>query len=242
MDTILILLKLLSAHIIADFFLQFDRLCQGKREKGVNGIIAQAIHALIHALCAYLLLADWGQWLIPVVIFITHFIIDTIKIKWHGNNTVGFLIDQLAHVAVIIGLWWGTYADSSCLQECLINPMHSTKFWAVLIGYMLVLKPSSLLIGMFIRGWTPSNMQTFGMPSAGRWIGYIERVLIVTFVLTDNIAAVGFLMAAKSIFRFGDLNKAREVKITEYVLLGTLASFTIALLVGFAIKNTCLLN
>lgn len=237
MNAILILLKLLAAHIIADFFLQFDKLCQGKQEKGINGIIAQAIHALIHAVCAYLLLADWTQWIIPVVIFITHFIIDTAKIKWHGNNTVGFLVDQLAHVAVIAGLWWGIYADPSIIQGVLTSPVHSTKFWAVLIGYMLVLKPSSLLISMFIKGWTPSTMQAFGMPSAGRWIGYIERVLIVTFVLTDNIAAVGFLLAAKSIFRFGDLNKAREVKITEYVLLGTLASFTIALLTGFAIYH-----
>lgn len=236
MDIMLILLKLLSAHIIADFFLQFDRLCQGKHEKGANGIIAQAIHALIHAMCAYLLLADWSQRLIPVVIFVTHFIIDTVKIKWHGNNTVGFLIDQLAHVAVIIGLWWSTYADPSIVLTNLSIPLHSIKFWSVLIGYMLVLKPSSLLIGMFIRNWTPSNMQSFGMPIAGRWIGYIERVLTLTFVITGNIEAVGFLLAAKSIFRFGDLNKAREVKITEYVLLGTLASFSIALLVGFAIN------
>lgn len=236
MGTILILLKLLSAHIIADFFLQFDRLCQGKYEKGANGVIAQAIHALIHAICAYLLLADWTQWLIPVVIFVTHFIIDTVKIKWHGNNTVGFLVDQLAHVAVIIGLWWSTYADPGFVQASLSTPLHSIKFWSVLIGYMLVLKPSSLLIGMFIRGWTPSNMQSFGMPTAGRWIGYIERVLILTFVISGNIEGVGFLLAAKSIFRFGDLNKAREVKITEYVLLGTLASFTIALLVGFTIN------
>ena len=85
-------------------------------------------------------------------------------------------------------------------------------------------------------------MQSQGMPFAGAWIGYIERVLILTFVITDNIEGVGFLLAAKSIFRFGDLNKTREIKITEYVLLGTLASFTIALLVAFTLKNTFLLN
>ena len=75
------------------------------------------------------------------------------------------------------------------------------------------------------------------MPRAGEWIGYIERVLILTFVITGNIEAVGFLLAAKSVFRFGDLNKAKEIKITEYVLLGTLASFTIALLVAFALGS-----
>lgn len=234
---LIILLKLLSAHVIADFFLQFDWLCQGKQEKGISGLRAQAIHALIHAACAYLLLADWTGWIIPLVIFITHFFIDIVKVKWFNSSTIAFLIDQAAHVVVIVGLWWAMYADHSMLQAWLSNPILTQKFWILFIGYMLVLKPSSLLIGMFIKGWTPSNsMQLQGMPNAGKWIGYIERVLVLTFVITGNIEAVGFLLAAKSIFRFGDLNKAREIKITEYVLLGTLSSFSIALLIGFTIN------
>lgn len=234
---LIILLKLLSAHIIADFFLQFDWVCDSKHEKGARGITAQAIHALIHAACAYLLLADWCGWVIPLVIFVTHFVIDIIKVKWFSGSTVAFLIDQLAHIAVIVVLWWAVYADQGTAQTWLSSLMLSHKFWAVLIGYMLVFKPASLLIGMFIRNWTPvNNAQLQGMPNAGKWIGYIERLLVLTFVITGHIEGVGFLLAAKSIFRFGDLNKAREIKVTEYVLLGTLASFSIALLVGFGIN------
>ena len=237
MMNILLLLKLLSSHVIADFFLQFDWLCKGKRKEGMRGIAFQAIHALIHAACAYLLVGDWGGWIIPLVIFITHFIIDIAKVKWFPTSTIAFLIDQLAHIAVLIGLWWALYVNQSIGMTWVNDVAQSSTFWAILIGYMLMLKPSSLLISMFIRGWTPSNgMQTQGMPNAGKWIGYIERVLILTFVITGNIEGVGFLLAAKSIFRFGDLNKAREIKITEYVLLGTLASFSIALLTGFAIN------
>lgn len=237
MTNILLLLKLLSSHVIADFFLQFDRLCKGKREEGMRGITFQAIHALIHAGCAYLLVGDWGGWIIPLVIFITHFIIDITKVKWFPTSTIAFLVDQLAHIAVMTGLWWTLYADQATGLTWVTDIAQSDTFWAILIGYMLMLKPSSLLISMFIKGWTPSNgMQAQGMPNAGKWIGYIERVLILTFVITGNIEAVGFLLAAKSIFRFGDLNKAREIKITEYVLLGTLASFSIALLTGFAVN------
>lgn len=233
---LLILLKLLASHVIADFFLQFDWLCKGKHKQGLNGIVFQGIHALIHAACAYLLVGDWWGWIMPLVIFTTHIIIDITKVKWFSTSTIAFLIDQLAHIAVIIGLWWILYAPQDISLAWVDGIVHSSTFWAILIGYMLVLKPSSLLIGMFIKGWTPSNgMQAQGMPNAGKWIGYIERVLILTFIITGNIEAVGFLLAAKSIFRFGDLNKAREIKITEYVLLGTLASFSIALLIGFAI-------
>ena len=231
------LFKLLLAHVIADFFLQFDKLCQAKHKAGREAFIAQAVHALIHALCAYLLLADWCGWIVPLVIFVTHFIIDTLKIKWDGSGTPGFLTDQLAHVTVIVMLWWTLQADHAQVTGWLTDVLNSKQLWAVLIGYLIVLKPASILIGTFIRGWIPSNnMQAQGMPRAGAWIGYIERVLIVTFVITGNIEAVGFLLAAKSIFRFGDLNKAREIKITEYVLLGTLASFSLALLVAFALK------
>lgn len=232
-----ILLRLLAAHLMADFFLQFDWIAKGKFAKGAKGQLILAIHSLIHAVTAYVMVGQWNQWVIPALIFATHFIIDTAKVRLDGKGLWGFLFDQACHVGVILLLWWSVYADKSELLCQLAAIGSSRALWTVVVAYMLVLKPTSILIGIFINRWTPSNgMQSHGMPLAGAWIGYIERVLIVTFVLTDSIEAVGFLLAAKSIFRFGDLSRAREVKITEYVLLGTLASFTAALLVAFSAK------
>ncbi|ROT09690.1 hypothetical protein EEL49_04750 [Muribaculaceae bacterium Isolate-104 (HZI)] len=74
-----------------------------------------------------------------------------------------------------------------------------------------------------------------GLPNAGKWIGYLERILILTFIFTGNIEGVGFLLAAKSVFRFGELNRAKDIKTTEYVLIGTFASFTIAIMLGFGV-------
>ena len=45
-------------------------------------------------------------------------------------------------------------------------------------------------------------------------------------------------LAAKSVFRFGDLNKAKDIKTTEYVMLGTMTSFAIAIIVGLLVKGT----
>ena len=47
---------------------------------------------------------------------------------------------------------------------------------------------------------------------------------------------VGFLLAAKSVFRFGDLNKAIDIKTTQYVVLGTMTSFKIAIIIGLLVK------
>jgi len=100
-----------------------------------------------------------------------------------------------------------------------------------------VLKPSSILLCSFLDKWTPASPNTQSLPNAGQWIGYIERVLILTFVLIGSIEGVGFQLFAKSVFRFGELNKAKEIRTTEYVLIGTLASFTIAILTGLAVSR-----
>ena len=77
---------------------------------------AQLAHAFIHALSAYILLADWKNWIIPLVIFVSHLIIDVLKSRLHGKGTVSFLCDQLVHILVIILLWWWLYADK--IQAC----------------------------------------------------------------------------------------------------------------------------
>lgn len=69
----------------------------------------------------------------------------------------------------------------------------------------------------------------------GNGLGILNVSFILTFILTGNAEGIGFLLAAKSIFRFGELSKAQEIKTTEYVLIGTFASFTIAILIGFGV-------
>lgn len=50
-----------------------------------------------------------------------------------------------------------------------------------------------------------------------------------------QFAAIGFLLAAKSIFRFGDLRESSDCKRTEYILFGTFLSFTLAVLLGVGV-------
>ena len=208
-----LLLRLLSAHLLADFFLQSDKLCKAKNESGKKGVIAQLAHAFIHALSAYILLADWKNWIIPLVIFVSHLIIDVLKSRLHGKGTVAFLCDQSVHILVIILLWWWLYADNTQAYGWLASMISSKQLWAAIVAYLIITKPASVLISKFIKNWTPSNnMQGQGMPRAGEWIGYIERVLILTFVITGNIEAVGFLLAAKVCFSLWRLEQSKGDK------------------------------
>ncbi|WP_049773522.1 MULTISPECIES: hypothetical protein [Oceanithermus] len=65
-----------------------------------------------------------------------------------------------------------------------------------------------------------------GLAQAGRWIGYLERLMILTMILAGAYNGVGFVFAGKAIARF----QSREQ--TEYYLLGTFASFAWAVFWG----------
>lgn len=55
----------------------------------------------------------------------------------------------------------------------------------------------------------------------GKWIGILERILILMFLLSNQLASIGFIIAVKSLARF----KMMENKIfSEYFLIGTLMS------------------
>lgn len=231
-----ILLRLLFAHILSDFVFQCDKICDGKQGKTKKKYAYQLLHSSIHALMAYLFVADWSNWIIPLVIFVSHLLMDYIKVEYMKKDVTSFVIDQLVHIAVIVILWLSLFEhDGRFCQELFKTEWNSLNIWSIIIAYLLILKPASVFLSLFIKKWTPSATTEKSLPNAGIWIGYFERILILTFILTGNAEGIGFLLAAKSIFRFGELSKAQEIKTTEYVLIGTLASFTIAILIGFAV-------
>ena len=106
METFVILIKLLCAHLCADFIFQTDCINNGKRKQGANGIVYLLVHALTHGLATYLLLAEWSGWFIPLAIFVSHFIADWIKCRFCKNTLPTFLADQFVHIAIIAILWY----------------------------------------------------------------------------------------------------------------------------------------
>ena len=75
-----------------------------------------------------------------------------------------------------------------------------------------------------------------GIGGMGKFIGYVERFLIITLMLIGFNNGIGFVLAAKSILRYGS-QKGDEDKaaFTEYVIFGTLLSYALAIIVGAAL-------
>ncbi|RXM15095.1 DUF3307 domain-containing protein, partial [Citrobacter sp. AAK_AS5] len=86
-----------------------------------------------------------------------------------------------------------------------------------------LLKPTSIIVKLTLSKWAPATevrsdkIETSSLMHAGMMIGYLERLLIFVFLLNGQWAAVGFLVTAKSVFRFSDLKLGQDRKLTEYI-------------------------
>ena len=77
---------------------------------------------------------------------------------------------------------------------------------------------------------TPASAAPAPPGRVGEAIGILERLLIVTFVLVGAEAAIGLVIAAKTLARFKQLD---DRDFAEYYLLGTLASVAVAAISAF---------
>ncbi len=182
---------------------------------------------------------DWrSTTCLVVIVAVSHFIIDLWKVRArNGGKFSYFIIDQTLHVSVLVAIAFHM-ADGVTIDAVLQDEKFSDGV-VVVFAYLLILKPTSIVIGSVLSKFPISDKDTIsisGLIAGGELIGYLERVLILTFTLVGSYAAVGFVLAAKSIFRFGELNKSDDRSMTEYVLIGSLISVVLTTLVGTLIS------
>ena len=101
-------------------------------------------------------------------------------------------------------------------------------------AYALLLHPASWFIKAILRQWIsqlPDNSES--LVKAGAMIGFLERILMLTFILLDEYTAVGFVLALKAAYRFKD---TADHSRAEYMLMGTFLSLAVTLTIGLATK------
>lgn len=230
----ILLVKLILAHFIGDFLLQ-PKAWVAEKEKRKAQSFKLYIHLLIHGILILLLLWDFKCWLLAISLMIVHGIIDTIKLyaQKESNKSLWFLIDQALHLISIFILWIIFIKPENNFKAIVANP----KIWIYSLALLLITVVSGIVMRILISNW--SNVLKEGkdesLSNAGKYIGMLERIFVFTFVVTGNWEGIGFLLAAKSVFRFGDLKESKDRKLTEYVMIGTLLSFGIAIAVGLLV-------
>ena len=225
-------LKILLAHILGDFVFQSEKWVKDKEKKKVKSL-SLYFHIAIHALLLLIILLFNLQqyWLGFLFIITTHYSIDLLKLYLQKKKTkrIWFFIDQVLHLLMLM-IATSFYEDFHLSIENIITK----KTLLLLIFILMVVFVSAIIIKLIITQWNPEKKKENddSLAKAGRYIGILERLFVFTFVITNHWEAIGFLLAAKSVFRFGDLTSSKDRKLTEYILIGTLLSFGIAIFLG----------
>jgi len=226
----MILIKLLLAHFIGDFFLQPDKWVADKEQRKLKSPKLY-VHVGIHVLVTLLILWDVSLWPVVLIIGVSHFIIDATKLLLQKENTkrLWFFIDQFLHI-MVIAICYFSFSESILSIENIITENNIL----LLVCLLFLTIPVSIIMKVIFAKWNIEELtkDNQSLEDAGKYIGILERILVFIFIIFNHWEAVGFLITAKSVFRFGDLKESKHRKLTEYILIGTLISFGIAIVTG----------
>lgn len=222
-------IKLILAHILGDFAFQPKKWVKDKEKKRIRSRYLY-FHIVVHAVLLLLVLQFNTAYFGAIALIVgSHYLIDLAKLYtmklWDSRWL--FFIDQLLHIVVLAAVVYYYFPYP-------IEPsvLFSEKIVLLLTFLLLTTVVSSVVMNVIISKWKLKNTSKKSLKKAGTYIGVLERLFIFLLIVVNYWEGIGFLLAAKSIFRFGDLTKAKDRRLTEYILIGTLLSFGLAVVCG----------
>lgn len=225
------------AHLLADFIFQNEKNAEDKNKHGFRSKFLKTHVLTVFALswmASLQLNFIWGALAISVL----HGLTDGLKSKLYATNSYFrkrlFFIDQALHIIsllLIVSLY-----RMSCVFDPVSKFAINQRELLIFTAYLFCAKPYNIVLKELLKLFdvnflSKTEEKDRELQNAGKLIGVIERWLVLTFVLINKYEAVGFLLAAKSILRYKDVETIR----TEYVLIGTMLSFSIAIALGIGI-------
>jgi hypothetical protein len=225
------LTKLILSHLLTDFILQ-PRSWVDERNDRHYASPKLYLHGMVTGLLAWIMIG-WQYWGVAVVILLTHTLIDGWK-SYQQATVQYFLLDQLMHFLVILGCWYYCFYGWTDLLDAWKQLNASTAVWKTITAFVFLTTPAGILIGQLTKKWRDKISDAESLADAGKWIGMVERTIILVFVMQSQYSAIGLLVAAKGIIRFNEKDR-QEIK-TEYLVIGTLMSIGLAILTGLLIR------
>jgi hypothetical protein len=210
---------------------------------------SSAAVSAIAALGGFVLLGCWQPWsaACAVAVFAATFSATKISSRFAQRNgkpprTGSWIRHRLIYVGIITAIVLGVYYAAAADPYTWIDTTGVVLYQALVLatGAVVAVASGSDFMSVAIRPFAEQLRKVDshsveprdGFIAGGRTIGRYERLLVFIMVLTSSATAIGFLIAAKSVFRFGDLTDTRNRQKAEYILLGTLMSFTFAVIVS----------
>lgn len=229
---------LFVAHVVADFLLQPKWMSTEKIRP-----LPLLLHGVIILAMSQLLTGSFAS-VGLILLTATHLIIDVVKARV-GTSFASFVIDQIAHLftiaiaAILMPDLWQSGFWVALPPSIALDPQWLIRFQTLIAGGVLAARAGSFAVALLLEELSlekPENWPKHG----GVVIGWLERTLIYVLMLQGATEAIGFLIAAKSITqRFGgpSTEEGKVKAFSEYVIIGTLASYAWGVVVAVAMQS-----
>lgn len=228
-----LLIILVLAHIAGEFVLQSDASSARKHSGGRTALIWTSVHGLIIMLLSWLVAWSWAFLPWALLIGVSHLVIDLVTGKASRSpigNRAGmwsFLADQALHMAVLAAVAYLASQDSWTDWSSGYNMSGVLDVRLLLIAAFVCTKPANIAINEHLRKLDRSVNN-----SAALLIGSFERLLVLLLALFGEYTAIAIIFVGKcALMRRPDSKP-------EYVLVGTLMSYCIAIACGILLKVT----
>ena len=157
---LLILLQLLVGHLLTDFVFQSKKMVAHKRKHKVASFYLY-IHILLAGVLSYVFVMQWQRLEIILFVGLTHYLIDLWKLYQGKDTLIIFLVDQLLHILVLVGVWLyliqGFGQTGSTITSFLSNP----DIILLLCGYLIVIYPIGFIVGKATESWNKEIHRQF---------------------------------------------------------------------------------
>ena len=221
---------LLAAYLLGSFVFPGEWMSQRR-----HAIRHLALRAAVITSASCLLLGTF-HWRILLAILLTLVVMALLRAYALSDSVAPFLLDQCVNLVVLLGLAWH-FADAVKVGwwSTGVKPDWSRWYFASLScvsGIVLCVPAGGVLIAKLTKPFTVEIRDDIaGLTHGGKYIGWLERILVMLLMLMGQPNGIGFLIAAKSILRFGEIKDASQRKVAEYIIIGTFLSFGWALLI-----------
>jgi hypothetical protein len=178
------------------------------------------------------------HWQALLAIFLTHVLMDAIKAYFPAKPFTALPAGLFITLALLLGLAcvFPAAANSGWWIAGLAPEVSGRYFAALTIvsGIVLCVPVGGNLIAALVSRFADElrDNEIAGLKRGGHYIGWLERFLVLLLLLMDQPNGIGFLIAAKSILRFGEIKDPSQRKVAEYIIIGTFLSFGWALLIS----------